>query len=63
MNKHDESICLMVGKNDPTTRGICQALSSEGITKQEVTETEVVGSHWSGQPGQDLFFNGWKLLF
>lgn len=66
MNKQNESICLLIGKNDPTTRSICQASASESITataKQEVGEPETVGSYWSGQPGKDLFFNDWKLLF
>ncbi len=74
MNKQDTSVGLLVGKNDPTTRSICQALANEGITvivkqkeggvaKQEETESETPVSHWSGQPGKDLFFNGWKLLF
>lgn len=74
MKKQDESVGLLVGRNDPTMRSICQALASQGITaivkqkegstaKQEGNESETIGSHWSGQPGKDLFFNGWKLLF
>ncbi|GAB3224042.1 hypothetical protein [Spirosoma arcticum] len=66
MNKQDESVCFLIRKNDYATNSICQALASEGATaivKQEGSEPETVGSHWSGQPGKDLFFNSWKLLF
>ena len=67
MNNQDESICLLVSKNDPKTRSICQALAGEGITtlvkQKEGTDPDMSAAHWSGQPGQDLFFNSWKLLF
>jgi hypothetical protein len=66
MKTLDESIGLLVAKNDTTTRSNCQTPGSECVTtvvKQEGSETETVGSNWSGKPGQDLFFNGWKLLF
>lgn len=67
MNTQDESTGRLVSKNDPITRGICQAFAPKNTTtivkQKEGAEPETVGSHWSGQPGEDLFFNGWKLLF
>jgi hypothetical protein len=67
MKTIDESIGLLVAQNDPATRSNCLNSSSECITtvvkQKEGSEPDTVGSHWSGQPGQDLFFNGWKLLF
>lgn len=67
MKKQDESICRLIGKSDSATSGSCRGAASEGLTaivsQQEGSETKVVDAHWSGQPGQDLFFNGWKLLF
>lgn len=67
MKTLDESIGLMVAKNDTATRSNCQTPGSECVTtvvkQKESSEPEAFGSHWSGQPGQDLFFNGWKLLF
>lgn len=67
MNKQDESVCFLIRKNDYATNGICQASAGEGATaivkQKEASEPEAVGSHWSGQPGKDLFFNNWKLLF
>lgn len=67
MTNYDESICLLVGKSDPVTRSICQVLASEGVTaivkQKEGSDSETTGAHWSGQPGKDLFFNNWKLLF
>ena len=67
MNTENKSICLLIGKNNSTTRDISQALAHEGVTaivrQKEGSESEPVGSYWSGQPGEDLFFNGWKLLF
>lgn len=66
MNKRDESACYLINRNDQAMRSICPERVSEGITtivKQERSEPETVGSNWSGQPGKDLFFNSWKLLF
>lgn len=66
MNTQNEPIGLMVGKDDQTTRNICQRLASDRLPANvgsEGDEPEIAGSYWSGQPGKDLFFNGWKLLF
>ena len=68
MNTENKSLCLLMGNNNSTTRDSSQALAREGVTaivrqKKEGSESETVGSYWSGQPGEDLFFNGWKLLF
>jgi hypothetical protein len=30
---------------------------------QQEVEEPTEHHHWSGQPGKDLFFNGWKLMF
>ena len=69
MKNTNRSICLLLGKGDRNTKEIGQALALEGITaivKQknpaDLTSADE-RNHWSGQPGQDLFFNGWKLLF
>lgn len=67
MKKQDESICGLVGKSDSATSGMGRGVASESLTaivrQHEGSETEVVNAHWSGQPGKDLFFNGWKLFF
>ena len=66
MNIQDNSICLLLGQNDPTAKNSCPLKPSEGISatiKQEGSDPEMAGLHWSGQPGKDLFFNNWKLLF
>ena len=67
MNNQDEAVCLPVGKSDPKTRSICPASTSEGITtlvkQKEGADPDLSATHWSGQPGQDLFFNSWKLIF
>ncbi|WP_338875358.1 hypothetical protein WBJ53_07025 [Spirosoma sp. SC4-14] len=69
MKTDNETIGLLVGKGDATTKDICRSLAKEGITalvKQKetiLTETDEPPKQWSGQPGKDLFFNGWKLLF
>ncbi|QHV99449.1 MULTISPECIES: hypothetical protein [Spirosoma] len=69
MKTDNETIGLMIGKGDATTKDICRSLAKEGISaivKQKEThvfEADDTTKHWSGQPGKDLFFNGWKLLF
>ncbi|QJW88618.1 hypothetical protein HNV11_04125 [Spirosoma taeanense] len=70
MKTDNETIGLLIGKGDATTKGICRSLAKEGITalvKQKedgITEAEDAPRHtWSGKPGEDMFFNGWKLLF
>lgn len=69
MNHINPSACLLRGKGDTNAEDICQSLTQEGITAI-VKQRNPAGlapadgqAHWSGQPGQDLFFNGWKLLF
>lgn len=65
--KQDESGGLLVSRNDPALRSNCRLSGNECTTalvkQKELDEPEPVGSHWSGQPGKDLFFNSWKLLF
>ena len=73
MNTENKSVCLLSGRSNSTMRDISEALAREGLTaivRQKEgsgvgieNDPEMVGSHWSGQPGKDLFFNGWKLLF
>lgn len=71
MKTNEETVGLIVGNVTKTTKGICRSLAENGISaivvQKEVpaTETEIddIPRHWSGQPGKDLFFNGWKLLF
>ena len=69
MKKDNETIGLLIGKGDAATREICQCLAKEGImalvkTKEIAPpDPDDAHRHWSGKPGEDLFFNGWKLLF
>jgi len=69
MKTDNETIGLLLGNGDATTKDICRSLAKEGISaivKQKetvLTEADELPKHWSGQPGKDLFFNGWKLLF
>ncbi|GAB3492237.1 hypothetical protein GCM10027341_06150 [Spirosoma knui] len=72
MKTNDETVCLVSGKAKATTKDVCRLLAKEGISaivvekdKHEINEpeAETTAQHWSGQPGKDLFFNGWKLLF
>jgi hypothetical protein len=71
MKKKDETLCYLVGKGDNATKDLCRSLAKEGVSvmiKQKETVAAVTkevesDQHWSGHPGEDLFFNGWKLLF
>ncbi|RYC71517.1 MULTISPECIES: hypothetical protein [Spirosoma] len=69
MKNEDNAVCLLAGKGDATAKDICRSLAKEGISavvkQKESVPTETVDpiKHWSGQPGKDLFFNGWKLMF
>ncbi len=69
MKNHTETIGLLLGKGDATTQDICRCLAKEGISAivkaNDAVAAEPDDTHqpWSGQPGKDLFFNGWKLLF
>ena len=60
---------VMIGNGTGLTRSICQSLAQKGIStvviakESQAEPTEMASEHWSGKPGQDLFFNGWKLLF
>ncbi|WP_026262426.1 hypothetical protein [Spirosoma panaciterrae] len=75
MKTNDATIGLVAGKPTKTTRAICQSLAEQGISAIVVQKegrafeaddelmTADDNRQWSGQPGKDLFFNGWKLLF
>ena len=74
MKNIDETAGVIIGKASPATRDICRLLAQNGISTvvvpKEVHTTDISEitapdheTHWSGQPGQDLFFNGWKLMF
>ena len=71
MKTNEETIGLVIGQATDTTKDICRLLAKKGIsaivvqkeTVQPDVEETTDHQHWSGQPGKDLFFNGWKLLF
>jgi hypothetical protein len=69
MKTDNETIGLMIGNCDATTKDICRSLAKEGISAivmqkdTHVSDVDDAPKQWSGQPGKDLFFNGWKLLF
>lgn len=69
MKTNNKTVCLVAGQADNTTKDICRSLAKEGISaivkhkEVNIAEPAETPKHWSGQPGQDLFFNGWKLLF
>ncbi|UFH54916.1 hypothetical protein [Spirosoma sp. KNUC1025] len=69
MKTNEETVGLMVGNATDTTKDICRSLAKKGISAIVVqkeaapAEPEEAPRQWSGQPGKDLFFNGWKLLF
>ncbi len=69
MKNTDQTVCLLAGRGNEATKAICRSLTSESITyivKQKENSMSLPAEthkQWSGQPGQDLFFNGWKLLF
>jgi isocitrate lyase len=70
MKMNDETIGLVSSNATETTKDICRSLAKKGISaivvqkdspSHDVEEPE--HHQWSGQPGKDLFFNGWKLMF
>ncbi|WP_020603187.1 hypothetical protein [Spirosoma spitsbergense] len=74
MKTNETVVGIAHGKLSAQTKDICHSLAEKGVsclvvqkenTPTELSETAVVteSQHWSGKPGQDLFFNGWKLLF
>ncbi|GAB4050582.1 hypothetical protein [Spirosoma litoris] len=73
MKTNETTVGLVAGNVTETTKNICRSLAEKGISaivvqkdgrKLEVVEAATEEQHnWSGQPGKDLFFNGWKLLF
>jgi hypothetical protein len=74
MKTNETTVGLVAGNVNETTKSICRSLAENGISsivvqkegrKLEPVETAAVADqhNWSGQPGKDLFFNGWKLLF
>lgn len=69
MKNKEETIGITIGKCDAHTKDICRLLAKEGISavvrqkEGPTAEADDAPRQWSGQPGKDLFFNGWKLLF
>ncbi|AQG77912.1 hypothetical protein [Spirosoma montaniterrae] len=69
MKTNEQPIGLMLGNGNETTKDICRSLAKNGVSaiviqKEGSAITDVEPPRqWSGQPGKDLFFNGWKLLF
>lgn len=71
MKTNEETIGLVSSHATETTKEICRSLAKQGIStivvQKDTTQQEMQEStdyhHWSGQPGKDLFFNGWKLMF
>lgn len=70
MKETKETSGVMIGHGTGITKSICQSLAQKGIStvviQKETAQAEPIeaaSEHWSGKPGQDLFFNGWKLLF
>ena len=72
MKTNEETVGVVIGKATESTKDICRMLAKQGISTlvvqkeasmSEADNTPKVTNHWSGQPGKDLFFNGWKLLF
>lgn len=71
MKTNEETIGLVSANATETTKEICRSLAKRGISTivvqkenaQPDMEEPTEHHHWSGQPGKDLFFNGWKLMF
>lgn len=74
MKTNETVVGIANGKLSAQTKDMCRSLAEKGISclvvQKESTHTGPVepavaadSQHWSGKPGQDLFFNGWKLLF
>lgn len=58
MKQDNETTGLLIGKGD-AAKETCRRPVKEVIT----AEPDNAPRQWSGKPGEDLFFNGWKLLF
>lgn len=77
MKTDETAICVATGKVTANAKEICRALAGQGISTLVVHKETAPANlpeyreysapadnqHWSGKPGEDLFFNGWKLLF
>ncbi|WP_018622222.1 hypothetical protein [Spirosoma luteum] len=74
MKNNETVVGIANGKLSAQTKDICRSLAEKGVSclvvQKENMHTEIAepavdteSQHWSGKPGQDLFFNGWKLLF
>ena len=70
MKTNEETVGIVIGKTTETTKDVCRLLAKQGIStvvvQKEAAQPEPEETdqrQWSGKPGQDLFFNGWKLLF
>lgn len=59
MKQDNETTGLPIGKIDATTQEICRCPTKKSVTPDPDDKPR----QWSGRPGEDLFFNGWKLLF
>ena len=73
MKTNETAVRVALGSVCATTKDICQSLAEQGVStlvvQKEATQSSRdesaagVAHQWSGKPGEDLFFNGWKLLF
>ncbi|MVM39135.1 hypothetical protein GO730_18955 [Spirosoma sp. HMF3257] len=69
MKTNETTVGLVAGHVTETTKSICRSLAEKGISaivvqkESRISEPDEAVETWSGQPGKDLFFNGWKLLF
>ena len=64
------TICLLTGTPTAEARRLCEELAQQGISAIVNVKSEPAANatneqirQLTGQPGQDLFFNGWTLLF
>ncbi len=67
MKAQNESIGGVPSKISIILSGACPVAVGKcpvALADQKDTEVpELADTSWSGQPGEDLFFNSWKLLF
>jgi len=70
MKNTTPTISLISGTPTEAAKQLCDELTQQGISVIIKSKPESVHHRTTeqvrqltGQPGQDLFFNGWKLLF